>query len=244
MTVRAARAYFGHLLAAGRSEATVRSYGMDLLRWFRFLAAAGVARDRAGRAEARDFCWWLQVAGKPVRPRWRMRDRLGGRPPAVASVVAYSPAVRAHCETVLRSFYGFHLEAGTGPLVNPFPLDRSRGGGRAHAHHSPMEPFRKERTGLYRPVVVSRIPRSVPDEEFNEIFAALPSHRDRALVAFYVSTRIRSPPRGDQPGLDHRSQHRSNRAVPQPGERAGIRQIAGRRPRTRAGRRLRMAAHP
>ncbi len=46
--------------------------------------------------------------------------------------------------------------------------------------------------GLYRPVVASRIPRSVPDEEFNEIFAALPSHRDRALVAFYVSTGARA----------------------------------------------------
>jgi hypothetical protein len=39
-----------------------------------------------------------------------------------------------------------------------------------------------------RPKVPSRIPRSVADEEFNEIFAALPSHRDRWLVAFYVST--------------------------------------------------------
>src|SRR5438132_840497 len=40
--------------------------------------------------------------------------------------------------------------------------------------------------------VPSRIPRSVPDEEFNEIFARLPSHRDRALVAFYVSTGARA----------------------------------------------------
>ena len=110
----------------------------------------------------------------------------------MASGLAYPPAVRAHCETVLRSFYGFHLEAGTGPLVNPFPLDRSRGGGRAHAHHNPVEPFGRERAGLYRPVVASRIPRSVPDEEFSEIFAALPSHRDRALVAFYVSTGARA----------------------------------------------------
>ena len=64
-----------------------------------------------------------------------------------------------------------------------------------------MEPFVNERTGLYRPRVPKRIPRSIPDEEFNEIFARLPnvcvecdviarlpSHRDRALVAFYVST--------------------------------------------------------
>jgi len=32
----------------------------------------------------------------------------------------------------------------------------------------------------------------VPDSEFNEIFARLPSHRDRALVAFYVSTGARA----------------------------------------------------
>ena len=104
----------------------------------------------------------------------------------------YAPSVRAHSETVLRSFYDFHREAGTGPLVNPFPLDRSRRGGRAHAHHNPMEPYHPERSGLYRPAVPSRIPRSVPDEEFNEIFAALHSHRDRALVAFYVSTGARA----------------------------------------------------
>jgi site-specific recombinase XerC len=104
----------------------------------------------------------------------------------------YAPSVRAHSETVLRSFYDFHCEAGTGPLVNPFPLDRSRRGGRAHAHHNPMELYRPELSGLYRPAVPSRIPRSVPDEEFNEIFAALHSHRDRALVAFYVSTGARA----------------------------------------------------
>jgi integrase len=77
-------------------------------------------------------------------------------------------------------------------LINPFPLDRSRRGGRANAHHNPMEPFRKERAGLYRRRVPSRVPRSVPDEEFNEIFARLPSHRDRAMVAFYVSTGARA----------------------------------------------------
>jgi site-specific recombinase XerD len=93
---------------------------------------------------------------------------------------------------VLRTFYAFHLDAGTGPIVNPFPLDRSRRGSRAHAHHNPMEPHRNERTGLYRPTVPARVPRSVPDAEFNEIFARLPSHRDRALVAFYVSTGARA----------------------------------------------------
>jgi len=184
-----AAAFFRDLLAAGRSESTVRSYGMDLLRWFQFLRAAGVRWDRATRAEARDFSRWLQVAGKQARPHWRGGDGGGG---VAVPAGAYAPSVRAHSETVLRAFYDFHLDAGSGPLVNPFPLDRSRRGGRAHAHHNPMEPFRGERSGLYRPRVPDRIPRSVPDSEFNEIFAGLPSHRDRALVAFYVSTGARA----------------------------------------------------
>jgi integrase len=110
----------------------------------------------------------------------------------VPAKAAYAPSVRAHSETVLRSFYEFHREAGTGPIVNPFPLERARQGGRVNAHHNPMEPYRRERTGLYRPRVPKRVPRSIPDEEFNEIFARLPSHRDRALVCFYVSTGARA----------------------------------------------------
>jgi site-specific recombinase XerD len=182
-------AYFRDLQAAGRSAATMRSYGLDLLRWFRFLWAIGVAWDRATRIEARDYCSWMLVAGKPSRSHWRRPIEPVTRP---GEVQPYAPSVRAHAETVLRGFYGFHLEAGTGPIVNPFPLDRSWRGRRAHAHHNPMEPFRHERTGLYRPRVPSRIPRSITDEEFNEIFATLPSHRDRALVAFYVSTGARA----------------------------------------------------
>ena len=37
-----------------------------------------------------------------------------------------------------------------------------------------------------------RIPRQIPDEMFDELFAALGSHRDRALVAFWVSTGARA----------------------------------------------------
>jgi site-specific recombinase XerD len=192
VAVAAATAYFRDLLAAGRAESTVRSYGMDLLRWFRFLrAGSGVSWDRATRAEARDFCRWLQVTGKQPRPHWRTGDQAGALV-AVRAGEAYAPSVRAHSETVLRAFYDFHLDAGSGPVINPFPLDRSRRGGRAHAHHNPMEPYRNERSGLYRPRVPDRIPRSIPDSEFNEIFAGLPSHRDRALVAFYVSTGARA----------------------------------------------------
>ena len=189
-SVMSVTAYFQELQAAGRSTSTLRSYGLDLLRWFRFLWALQVCWDRATRGEARDFSRWLQLAGKPARQHWR--DMRGAPSPVANSGQAYAASVQAHSETVLRGFYDFHREAGTGPVLNPFPLDRSRRHRRAHAHHNPMEPAGNERVGRYRPTVASRIPRSIPDEEFNEIFARLPSHRDRALVAFYVSTGARA----------------------------------------------------
>ncbi|MEC4575790.1 site-specific integrase [Streptomyces virginiae] len=59
--------FFAELQACGRPPATVRSYGMDLLRWWRFLDGWGLAWDRVTRVDARDFARWMQVAPKPVR---------------------------------------------------------------------------------------------------------------------------------------------------------------------------------
>ena len=128
---------------------------MALLRWFRFLGAIGVTWQQATRVEAREFSRWVAVAAKPVRPHWRHQGEpaaqsrqarararpspnpvTGKTPPAAT----YAPATAAHSETVLRGFYGFHLEAGSGPMVNPFPLtrNRNRGDGRRNAHRNPM----------------------------------------------------------------------------------------------------------
>ncbi|MDV9168635.1 site-specific integrase [Streptomyces sp. W16] len=204
--------WFSELQAAGKPEATLRSYGNDLLRWFRFLWAFGVVWERATRVEARDFVRWMHVADKPVRMHWRHRAKEAagetvalpeprvipapGSPNPVTGKPApglkYAASTRAHCETVLRTFYDFHCEEGTGPLLNPFPLDRSRRGGRAHAHHNPMEAFSHERQGRYRPRVPNRIPRRIPDALFDALFAALRYNRDRALLAAWVSTGARA----------------------------------------------------
>ena len=45
---------------------------------------------------------------------------------------------------------------------------------------------------MYRPRVARRIPRCIPDDLFNRLFAELGSHRGRALVAFWVSTGARA----------------------------------------------------
>jgi site-specific recombinase XerD len=185
--VMAVDEFMVELFATGRSGATQRSYGMDLLRWFRFLWAVEVAWDRAGRDEARDYIAWLRAGGRGERPHWR-RGAAGpalpavpGRPLAASTIV--------HAETVARTFYAFHVERGSGPVVSPFPLAR---GTRAGAHHDPARPFRPERAGRYRPSVPQRVPRQIPDEVVGRLFAALGSHRDRAMVAFWVSTGARA----------------------------------------------------
>ena len=100
--VPAVAAYFRELQASGRSAATLRSYGMDLLRWFRFCWAVGLDWDRATRTLARDFSRWLQISGKPVRPHWRVQSATEAAGP-VQEGQAYSASVRAHSETVLRA---------------------------------------------------------------------------------------------------------------------------------------------
>jgi integrase len=174
---------------------------MDLLRWWRFLHAVDLGWDRATRVEARDFSCWIQLTVKQRRPAARS-DTGGwasvgsGAPNSVTGKAAptdgYAPATVAHSETVLRGFYDFHRDAGSGPILNPFPLDPSRRSGRAYAHHNPMDGWPRERVGRYRPKVPNRIPRAIPDQRFNELFGALPSNRDRALVAFWISTGVRA----------------------------------------------------
>ena len=204
VVVAPAGAYFRELAAGGRAAATQRSYGMALLRWWRFIRAVEIGWDQATRAEARDFLCWVQLGDKPERPHWRYPG--GGAPGTTAAMApgtpnpvtgkrspgrGYATATVVHCESVLRAFYDFHLEAGTGPMVNPFPLARGRRG-RANAHHNPMQPVAAGRAGRYRPKMARRIPRQIPDEKFGELFARLGSHRDRALVAFWVSTGARA----------------------------------------------------
>jgi integrase len=205
--------YFKDLLAADSPATTLRSYGHDLLRWWRFLWVFNIEWDRATREDARDFMLWMQLANKPVRVHWRHRGQdpaentsdslpnpsrpTPGSPNPVTGKptigTKYAATTRAHCETVLRTFYDFHLANNSASLlINPFPLDRSRRRGRANAHHNPMEAFKIQRAGRYRPKVPERIPRRIPDDKYTEVFAGLRSHRDRALLASWVSTGARS----------------------------------------------------
>lgn len=194
--VAAVSEFLHHMLADDASSASLRSYGHALLGWFRFLWAVEVAWDQASRLEARDFALWLRVTSKP--PRRRRPDA-----PAPGSTNAvtgksypgqqYAARTRRHARAVIRSFYEYHREVHGRPLLNPFPKAASVEDEQVNAHHNPMTPFRRpSRRAPYQPKEPRRVPRDIPTAAFNELFAALASDRDRALVAFYISAAPRA----------------------------------------------------
>lgn len=124
------------LVLTDMSPLTVRSYGNDLLRWWRVLQLIGVPWDQAGRLEVEVLGGWMRSAVNPQRRGSGarvMNPRTGKRPLAEG----YAPATINHALAVLASFYAFHARFGLGPVVNPVPESAGR---RARlAHRSPLE---------------------------------------------------------------------------------------------------------
>ena len=171
--------FLSSLLASGASQSSLRSYAMSLLRWWRFLDAVGVPWDRASRVETRDFVLWMRSGGK------RPPDGSSPRSP-------FAPATINHNLAVLRGFYGDRLAAGVGPVINPVPDSVGRRGDRPHAHHNPMQPYERHHRAPLRQKTPNRQPKGLPDRLFDDLFAAMGCHRDRALLAFYVTTGARA----------------------------------------------------
>lgn len=188
-------AFLRDLRAWDRSCGSLRSYALALLRWFRFLWAVEVDWDRVTRWEVTEFVLFLQQT-REVRP-----SRVASGP-AAGSVnpvtrkrylpEGYQPRTINHNLSVLRVFYDFHVDAGTGPLVNPVPVARRRDGQRVHSHHNPMEPFAPHRRAPVRQRIPAGSPRSLPDGLFDKLFAAMTCDRDRAALAFYISSGARA----------------------------------------------------
>ena len=177
--VAAVSEFLASLLACGASRGSARSYALALLRWWRFLAAVDVDWRRASRVETRDFVLWMRCPTK---------RQPGGR----TAVSAYAPATINHNLAVMRSFYEDRMAAGDGPVVNPVPEAQGRHGQRRGAHHNPMRPAEHHRRAPLRQKTPARRPRGIPDRLFDLLFAAMGCDRDRALLAFYVSTGARA----------------------------------------------------
>ncbi|MEU2040469.1 tyrosine-type recombinase/integrase [Nocardia niwae] len=184
--------YLRDSVVNGFSDTSVKSYARALLRWLRFLWAVDVDWDRADRPQTRDFVLWMCSTVKERKRRpdapvpGSVNPRTGKRYPDRG----FAPTTINHNLAVVSSFYDYYLAQGRGPLRNPVPPPSSPHGRRA-GHHNPMEPFGPQRRAAYRQRVPRTQPRGIPDQLFNELFERMPSHRDRAILAFYVSTAAR-----------------------------------------------------
>src|SRR6266542_1817293 len=111
------------------STLTCRSYGHDLLRWFRLLWAVDVGWEQATEAEVASLVGWLRSAPNPQRNR----RREGGYPagsvnPKTGKPVpsaGYAVATVAHNLSVVHSYYAFHLHSGCGRRFRPASRGRS-----------------------------------------------------------------------------------------------------------------------
>lgn len=186
--------YLRDLALVDASALTGRSYGYDLLRWFRVVWAVDVGWEQATEAETTVMVGWLRTASNPQRRRSRLDSMPAGvvnpKPGKATLRDGYAPTTIAHALTVVHGFYAFHQHYGRGPVVNPVPDSRDR---RARmAHRSPLEAPVPTRRARLRPKVRDRQPRAIPDRLWDELFAQMGCDRDRALLACYVSSGARA----------------------------------------------------
>jgi integrase len=190
--VEAVSVFLRDLMLGDCRPATCRSYAHDLLRWFRLLATVGVGWEQATRGEVTLLVAWMRNAPNPQRrhgdPRLCGTVNLKTGKPYLAA--GYAKTTINHALTVVRGFYAFHLHAGAGPLVNPVPEGPQRR--QLLAHCSPLEPVPHARRSPLRQKIPARQPRSIPDERWAELFAAMRCTRDCALLACYVSSGARA----------------------------------------------------
>ncbi|HEY5856610.1 MAG TPA: site-specific integrase [Aldersonia sp.] len=148
--------------------------------------------ERATTAEVTVLVGWLRTASNPQR-----RRSSGVRPGTVnlrtgkaALPEGYAPSTINHTLSALSGFYAFHAHYGRGPAVNPVPDQPGR---RALlGYRSPLEPHGLAPRARLRQKVANRPPRSIPDQLWGELFSAMTCDRDRALLAFYISSGARA----------------------------------------------------
>lgn len=186
--------YLRDLALSDKGRLTCKSYGYDLLRWWRMLRLLDVEWAQATEGEVAVLVGWMRSARNPQRRRKSEESAPPGsvnlRTGKAALRAGYAPSTINHQLTVLRGFYEFHEHYGRGPVVNPVPVSPERR--RALAHHNPLEPVPQFQRSRYRQKVVDKQPRAIPDALWDELFEAMRNDRDRALLLFYVSSGARA----------------------------------------------------
>ncbi|MER7450408.1 integrase [Nocardia beijingensis] len=186
--------YLRDLALSDASPLTCKSYGFDLLRWFRLLWLLEIGWDRASEAEVALLVGWMRTAPNPQRRRRRGGGSVAGsvnaRTGKKSLGAGYAPRTINHCLSVVWGMYAYHGSFGRGPVINPVPESAQRR--HVLAHLSPLEPKPVVRRARLRQKVPVTQPRSIPDRMWDELFDAMRNDRDRALLLFYVSSAARA----------------------------------------------------
>jgi integrase len=186
--------YLLELLASDCSPLTIKSYAFDLLDWFRFLVNVGLSWDQADRRHVRDWVLETKVKVNPQRHHRSDRPAAGSVNPRTGKPSlrsGYTAATINHRLAVVAGFYEHQHRMGRGPAINPVPVD-GRGEDRRNQRRSPLESWRPGSRGTYRQKQQRRIPRAIPDEQFEELFGARGSDHDRAIVSLLVCSGARA----------------------------------------------------
>ena len=175
------------------SPLTCRSYAQGLLRWFRLLWVLEVGWERATESDVAVMVAWLRTAPNPQRERSAVSPAAGsvnlvtGKP---ALGPGYAKRTINHALSVVSGFYEEPraLRPGTGgqpgAVIGGAPP-------RAVSSEPAGAQARVGRARL-RQKVPARPPRAIPDERWDELFAAMGCERDRALLEFSVSSGARA----------------------------------------------------
>jgi integrase len=186
------------LYACDCSPATLRAYAYDQLGWTRFLEAIDTHWVRATRWDVRDWVRWYRSRDNPQRRRGSTASNRRPNPGAVNELTgkpylgaAYARSSINRRLSSLSSFYEFAVVSDLGPLITPVPKSREEIT-RIDAHSQRFDTPRHQKRAPYRQKLAQRTPRALSDVLYEDVFAALRSNRDRAIVATAVSAGLRS----------------------------------------------------
>ena len=182
--------FLRELALSDRSPLTVRSYAMDLLRWWRLLGVLEVGWDVATTDEVAVLVGWLRTAPNPQRRGSGFPGAMNVKTGKGALASGYASSTINHALSVLSGFYAFHSHYGRGPVVNPVPPQARRRA--VFAHRSPLEPVRHAPRAPLRQRTPTLAPRAIADPLWQELFDVMTCVRDRALLACYVSSGARA----------------------------------------------------
>lgn len=186
--------YLRDLALSDQSPLTGRSYAYDLLRWFRILWALSIDWEKATSGEVAVLVGALRHGVNDQRSRSNPRSP---RPGSVNRKTGkttlndgYAARTINHNLSVISEFYRYQAHFGRGPVINPVPSAAERR--KALTHHSPIDERQPYSRAPLRQRVAKQKPTVIPDDLWDELFAAMTCDRDRALMLFYWTSGARA----------------------------------------------------